>query len=285
MEPSSSPRDGARPAQLPSLSPLPCYQVPRLSWGALGGEGVGVLVAVRPCTLVYRGFLARPCGGSRVVVYKEPRATSDSASAALHHEARVLQTLRDVQGVPRLYGLTHPPREALVMSFCPGEPLENFLRADSGRTYLGALRKVCLVLKAVHEAKVVHTNLHQRNILVQASQGDVEHVLVSVLGLRGANTGVQDGWEAWCDLHSVVMLARLIRPHFDRHSPMYARCEEFEALSRLNPRHLDWMVILVAFCRALHRQRAALCRLCAREVWVHFPVSSSSEKRGSGTWS
>ena len=210
-----------------------------------------------------------------MVVYKEPRANSNSASAALHHEAEVLGALRGVQGVPKLYGLTPSPREALVMSFCPGEPLETFLRADSGRTYLGALRKACLVLKAMHEAKVVHTNLHQRNILVQASQRNTEDVLVSVVGLRAAMTGVQDGWEVWCDLHSVVMLARLIRPHFEKESPMYNRCEEFEALSHLNPHKLDWMVILVAFCRALHRQRAALCRQCAREVWVHFPVSTS----------
>lgn len=241
-----------------------------------------MLVAARPCMLVYRAFLDRPWGGSRVVVYKEPRARSDSASAALHHEAHVLETLRGVQGVPKLYGLIPPPREALVMSFCPGEPLENFLRADSGRTYLGALRKLCLVLRAMHEAKVVHTNLHQRNILVQASRGYAENVLVSLVGLRAASMGVQDGWEVWCDLHSVVMLARLIRPHFDKHSQMYGRCEEFEVLSRLNPRSLDWMVILVAFCRALHRQRPALCRQCAREVWVYFPVSTSSEKADPG---
>lgn len=287
MEPSSSPEGGPRPVQLPSLSPLPYYDVPRISWGELGGQGAGVLVAARPCTLVYRDFLTRPCGASLVVVYKEPRASVDSASAALLHEARVLQALRDVQGVPRLYGLTHPPREVLVMSFCPGEPLENFLRADRGLTYLAALRKVCLVVKGMHDTKVVHTNLHQRNILVQAYQGlgYEENVLVSVVGLRAASLGVQDGWEAWCDLHSVVMMARLIRPHFDEYSHMYARCEEFEALARLNPHRLDWMMILVAFCRALHTQRAALCRRCAQEVWVHFSVSPSTGLTGPGTWS
>lgn len=225
----------------------------------------------RPLILMYTSFLLRPDGSFKYVVYKIPRTMSETATADLEHEARILQALRGVRGVPWLYGLTHPPRVALVMSFCLGKQLQDFLGADSAWTYLAALRKACLVLKGMHDAGVVHSNLQQRNILVAVREGATDHVTVSVVGLQAAQFSVE-AWEKWCDLHSIVMMAKQIRGHLRKDSVLYGRSEELEALSRMNPSHLDWMVILVAFCRVLHSERPAMCQLCAEEVWIYFSV-------------
>ena len=244
------------------------WGAPRVSWRMLLGRETRVPLVDRPLMLLYTTFLLQPNGTFRFVLYKVPRVASEAASSALVHEARVLHVLRGVRGVPRLYGLTQTPEEAIVMSFCPGEPLQTFLRQETACTYLQALRSVSLTLKGMHDLGVAHGSLHPHNILVFVLQGHgglAEHVITSVVGLRSA---IMDGseWAKWADLHSVVGMAQGIQGHLTENMELAGRCKDLARLAALTPARLNWSVVLMFLCKVLHGENLGLCTTCVFEV-------------------
>lgn len=256
---------------LPWLS-LRCWEAPRVSWSMLWDRETRVTLLERPLMLLYTSFLLQPNGAFRFVLYKVPRVASEATRAALVHEARVLHVLRDVRGVPRLHGLIQTPEEAIVMSFCPGEPLHTFLRRETVCTYLQALRSVSLTLKAMHNLGVAHGSLHPHNILVAVRQGHgglAKYVITSIVGLRSA---IVDGseWATWADLHSVVCLAQDIQEHLTEDMELAGRYKDLARLVALSPSRLNWSVVLTTLCKVLHGESLASCTTCDLEVCPYF---------------
>lgn len=137
--------------------------------------------------MVYPAFLTLPDDQCVPVVYKVLIDTAQ-ALAKCEQEARVLQELEGVAGVPKLYGATNIQPHAIVMSFRPGVMLLKYLRPDTLRIYLTCLKEACHVLTRLHERGVTHRDLHGANILVEVA-GDTEVVSVSLVDFGDALVG------------------------------------------------------------------------------------------------
>ena len=138
-------------------------KVPRVAWRQL--EGKEVLGKGRYCD-VFSATLTLLDGEKLPVALKQSMRSYTSSSRVLLHEARVLQVLAGVTGVPRLYGMTQTTPHVLVMSQCIGITLKALQRRGEIRACLTAFLHVCDIVSALHERQVYHQDLHGGNILV-----------------------------------------------------------------------------------------------------------------------
>ena len=144
----------------------PTTTIPLLSWSQLEDRR---LVSDRILSSVYSAFLRQTNDHCILVAYKMHNV--EAITCRVLKEARVLQVLRGVSGVPRLYGVTKPPpKSVLVMSFCPGVPLYDYHTVEGAKVYLSALLFTCRTLRHMHERGVTHGQVEPFNILVVATQ-------------------------------------------------------------------------------------------------------------------
>lgn len=157
------PRSARRAKQL--RAPLDAATRP----GALPAPWDGLswrpLAPVRNATKA-RVFVAERPDGSRVVCKDGSAARGAWARrlrrSALAREARILARLSGIEGVPELLGAW---RGGLVMSFRPGRLLTEWPR---GGTPPGSFDRLDGILAAIHARGIAVSDLHRRNILVDA---------------------------------------------------------------------------------------------------------------------
>ena len=131
---------------------------------------------------MFRSLMSYPV--EAVVALKVEEPEHGVTASHLRQEARVLQALKEVKGVPILYGVTDSPPCALVMTFCPGIPLSNYMSSSTARTYLSALLVACSILDKMHQRGVAHGSISAEHIL--AAVGSLGEVTVSLVGFRQA---------------------------------------------------------------------------------------------------
>lgn len=149
------------------------------------------------------------------VAYKLLNSLNIRPPNSVMAEAVVIHLLQDVQGVPRLYGVTDSPPQAVVMTFCPGEQLEAFHTPRTARTFLTALQRACRILLSMHAIGVSHGDVHPRNILVQAA-GDTEQVAVHLVDF-GESQIFNDEREKRLDALNLLNLARSYVAQINKH--------------------------------------------------------------------
>lgn len=137
--------------------------IPLLFWHQLEYKK---LESNRLFSSVYSAFLRLPNGHCMLVALKVPNMAA-TASRKVLKEARAMNALKGIPGVPRLYGVTAPsPRSAIVMSFCPGVTLDHYQTVGTAKVYLSALHIICGTLRQMHERDVTHGHVEPFNILV-----------------------------------------------------------------------------------------------------------------------
>ncbi|XP_050705246.1 uncharacterized protein LOC126990601 [Eriocheir sinensis] len=110
--------------------------------------------------------------------------------AKTSEEAGVLEELEGEAAVPRLYGLTADSPPCMVMELCLGERLEDCLGRGRVRACLLALVEVCGVVRRLHARGIAHGDIHEGNVLVDASGEGVRAFLLDFgLAARGADPG------------------------------------------------------------------------------------------------
>ena len=142
---------------------------------------------------MYRGRLALSRDEIVRVAVKDPFDDPELIEKT-SEEAAVLQELEGEAGVPRLYGVTTDSPPALVMELCPGEPLEDCLGRGEVSACLLALVEVCGVVRRLHARGITHGDIHERNVLVDASDdGNVRAFLLDFgLARRGTDRHQQE---------------------------------------------------------------------------------------------
>lgn len=131
---------------------------------------------------MFRSFMSYPVDSLVALKVEAPKL--GVTVAHLKEEARVLQILKGMKGVPRLYGMTDSPPCALVMTLCPGIALSNYMKSRAARIYLSALLVVCSILEKIHQRGVTHGSISAEHIL--AAVGSLGEVTVSLVGFREA---------------------------------------------------------------------------------------------------
>lgn len=180
----------------------------------------------------YEAFLRQHDGHYVHVFFKLPKTTSEAATASLRHEARVLQTLQCLNGIPLLYGVTRRPRMALVMGYCNGNLLGDFLRPQTPRTYLGGLLRLCFLLREMHAKGVSHGNLYPCHIFLERSLlEDTNVVVVSVAGFNRARLNALPQDKQY-DAATLAMMAQDIEQHIPPNHAMYRRRGLLQTLLR-----------------------------------------------------
>ena len=157
----------------PSTSSCAEDEVPWVEWSCLVDRTLAK--DVRPF-LLYRATLVTPdAGRDEVEIYLSPSP---------RHEALVLQELGSMTGVPRLYGITKPGTETLVLGHTKGLTLDYWL--DEGQTVISmtALLHVCKIISRMHHLGISYGNLSVTNILVGFEESG--HLDVSLLGFHRA---------------------------------------------------------------------------------------------------
>lgn len=142
--------------------------VPKVAWQQLEGGEVKVLGSGH-YAVVYSATLKLPNGQRVAVALKSLTDKPLTGKSSPLEEARVLQALAGIEGVPNLYGITGSPPHVLVMSHCSGFALSLWRRWGEVRTCLLAIRELCDILTKMHFRGVTHGDLHGSNILVSLS--------------------------------------------------------------------------------------------------------------------
>lgn len=252
--------------------------MPRVTWAQLHwnkklGEGL--------YSVVYPAFLTLPDDQCVPVIYKV-LVDRTQALARCEKEARVLQVLEGVAGVPRLYGVTNPKPHAIVMSYRPGVKLLKYLRQDTVRTYLACLKEACHILTHLHERGVTHKDLHAANILVEVA-GDIKVVSVSLVDFGDAVIGGSARHE-WDDVQAVVRMVIHGFSVLQEDSEFYSRRDD---LSCLTGEDVGLTEVCVALCGFLqgHPADGPPCSLCLLSCIANnsssLYYSSSGSKRGA----
>lgn len=96
---------------------------------------------------------------------------------SLIKEAQVLKDLDGAGGVPRLIGLTEEDPQALLMEFCPGVSLEDFLEDCSPTECRKVLDKLEKALESFHDKGYAHLDLHTNNVIVDPSAENTVHII------------------------------------------------------------------------------------------------------------
>lgn len=149
-------------------------EAPRVAWNRLSAR--------KPATDAHpdclcRASLSMPDGREEPVdVY---------TSSNPHQEVLVMQQLDGLIGVPRVYGVTEPEPEALVINSCRGSTLRAWLAEGNVRTCLSALLNVCTTLSRMHSMGITHGDLTLHNILVEVQNSD--QVMVFLVGFHLAH--------------------------------------------------------------------------------------------------
>lgn len=149
------------------------WGVPGVGWRQLEGGEVRVLGRGH-YAVVYRATLTLQDGQRVAVALKSLIDKPFTPQSIPLEEARVLQALEGVEGVPALHGVTDSPPHVLVMSLCPGFALSVWRRRGEIRTCQKAVKELCLILSKMHRRGVTHGDLHGCNVLVNVSNGDGE---------------------------------------------------------------------------------------------------------------
>lgn len=145
-------------------------KVPALEWSQLSGK---VKVGEGLYSIVYRSVLTLPGRVTVTVAVKEYLTKVPEITEKIRNEALILLRSEGVLGVPKAYGTLKTPQMALVMSLCPGRPLKTWRNAKGAPVYLRSLIKTCGIVSKLHERGVVHRDLHDKNILVDATDSGV----------------------------------------------------------------------------------------------------------------
>uniref|UniRef100_A0A0P4WER5 Protein kinase domain-containing protein n=1 Tax=Scylla olivacea TaxID=85551 RepID=A0A0P4WER5_SCYOL len=164
-------------------------------------------------------------------------------------EALVLQLLQSVAGVPRLYGVTDSPPQALVMTHCPGEQLEAFHTPRTARTFLASLQRASRILLRMHALGVSHGDVHQRNILVQAA-GDTEQVTVHLVDFEESQI-FNDEREKRLDALNLFNIARSYVLEINKHLYPGLHRRRHRLLQQQDA-SLDLSRVSVLLCNILH---------------------------------
>uniref|UniRef100_A0A0P4W722 Protein kinase domain-containing protein n=1 Tax=Scylla olivacea TaxID=85551 RepID=A0A0P4W722_SCYOL len=155
-------------------------EVPWVEWACLINRTLAT--DVRPF-LLYRATLVTPDGGrEEVELYLSPSP---------RHEALVLQELDSMAGIPRVYGVTRPGSETLVLGRTKGLTLDYWLDEGHTAVCMTALLHVCKIISRMHYLGISYGNLSVTNILVGVE--DSGHLDVSLLGFhRGKRNATEE---------------------------------------------------------------------------------------------
>lgn len=216
--------------------------VPKLSWGQI--EKGKVFFSDNDFVL-FTGFLLMPNTQRRVpVCYKVVKMSVLETTDEMLHEARVLLQLRDINGVPRLFGVTESP-VALVTSRSAGEVLKNLQQQSSARSYLAALRETCILLGKLHRRGIVHCNISAYNILV-VTRRIKDDVTVSLVGFESAEM-TKDRVTRQTDTDSVVFLMHEMAKRVGKNSWLYRHLDKLRV-----QREINLTGIVRVLCSILH---------------------------------
>lgn len=149
------------------------WDLPVVVWGQLEGGEVRVLGRGH-YAVVYRATLTLQDGQRVAVALKNLIDKPFTPQSIPLEEARVLQALEGVEGVPALHGVTDSPPHILVMSLCPGLALSAWRRRGEIRVCLKAVKELCVILTKMHHRGITHGDLHGCNVLVNVSNGEGE---------------------------------------------------------------------------------------------------------------
>ena len=206
MEPEKTVKED--PSSISTNATMKTIKKKHLKMGKVLGEGqYGV---------VHRGRLALSRDRIVKVAIKKP-LDDPELIAKTSEEAKLLQEVEGEAGVPRLYGETTDSPPSLVMELCPGEPLEDCLRRGEVRSCLLALVQVCGIVRRLHARGVTHGDIHERNVLVDASnEGDVRAFLLD-FGLAKRDT---DRLQQESDVIDIVATALEVIPDVEHLSDL-----------------------------------------------------------------
>lgn len=151
----------------------------------MGGTlGFGMYGAIRKGTLTLSGGVVVD------VAIKQP--TNDVKTEDFIHEAKMMQMVDGLAGVPRLYGVTEDSPLAMVMEFCPGTTLLMFLKKEFDLSHLQVFIQVAEAILQLHEGGYVHRDLHFQNIMVNRPFPWELEVRLIDLGFCSPLTGKDD---------------------------------------------------------------------------------------------
>lgn len=143
----------------------------------------------------------------------------------LVNEAKVLQDVNTAGGAPLLYGISQVKQEntfVLVMSFCPGQTLYQYLENRSVTEYIRLFIKTCKAVDEFHGRGYAHRDLHFNNIIVEETVSDIIVHLIDV-GLAKPLTGkLHEDSSVKYDYDWLLSLARIITNYLG-HSLKYSR--------------------------------------------------------------
>lgn len=214
---------------------------------------------------VFLGILTLP-GGRRIqVAYKTINSLNIRPPNTIMSEALVLQVLEEVVGVPKLYGVTDSPPEALVMTYCPGVMLEAFETPRTARTFLASLQKTCHILRRMHAMGISHGDVHARNIIVDAA-GDTEDITVHLVDFGEAQI-LNDETEKNLDSLNLLKMAKTYVWDIkkDLYPGLYRRRDH---LLQLPDATLDLDQVSALLCEILHGRPSSAaasspCHVCS----------------------
>lgn len=207
---------------------------------------------------VYLGLLTLP-GGRRVsVAYKIINSLRLRPPNTIMAEALVIQMLAGVPGVPRLYGVTDSPPQALVITYCSGVTLKAFETPRTARTFLASLQKTCYILRRMHALGVSHGDVHGKNIIVDGV-GDTEAVNIHLVDF-GESQIFNDEAEKKLDVLKLIRLAKTYLRDLrkDLYPALYRRRDHIFQLPEAT---LDLHQVSGLLCELLHGRRASTAGL------------------------
>lgn len=200
-------------------------------------------------SVVYLGLLTLR-GSRRVpVAYKILNSLNIRPPLSMMAEAVVLQLVQGVRGVPKLYGVTDSPPQALIMMYCPGKQLETFHTPRTARTFLASLQKVCRMLIRMHALGVSHGDIHQKNIMVQAVE-DTEKVTVYLVDFGEAQI-INDEMEKRQDTLNLFYIARSYVKEIDKYLYPGMHRRRHRILEQQDA-SLDLNTVSALICNILH---------------------------------
>lgn len=166
-------------------------------------------------TAVYTAYVRLPSGHWKEVACKELAVPYGGAEKDMMREARVLQALSGVEGIPRLYGVTSFPPISIVMSVCPGKSITVFRSRQEYRTYLTALLQLCQIVMNIHNRNITHGDIREANILVEPTDVHLKP-LVSLVEFDAAREATRENRER--DAAQIYNLAMSVAFEFNPHS-------------------------------------------------------------------
>lgn len=182
------------------------WGVPGVAWRQLEGGEVRVLGRGH-YAIVYRATLTLQEDQRVAVALKSLIDKPFTSQSIPLEEARVLQALKGLEGVPALHGVTDSPPHVLVMSLCPGFALSVWRRRGEIRACLKAVKELCVILSKMHHRGVTHGDLHGCNVLVNVPGDSETSVWVIDFGSAKRNA---DAVAMKTDVKQVMKLLRNI---------------------------------------------------------------------------